>query len=63
MYWEDGKYTITVRKVEEKIPLPRSRRRWDNNTSINMGLQDIGCEGVEQIQVDSAKQVMNFRFL
>ena len=37
-----GVYKVLVGKPEEKIPLGRPRRRWENN--IKMNLQDVGSE-------------------
>jgi hypothetical protein len=37
-------YKILVRKREEKRPLGRPRRRWENN--IRMGLKEIEWEGM-----------------
>ena len=38
-----------VGKPEGKRPLGRPRRRWKNN--IRMDLQEVGCEGMECIDV------------
>jgi len=38
-----------VGKPEGKRPLGRPRRRWKNN--IRMDLQEVGCEGMEWIDV------------
>jgi hypothetical protein len=38
-----------VRKSEGKRPLERPRRRWEDN--IKMDLQELGCGGVEWIQL------------
>jgi len=35
-----GAYWVLVRKPEEKRPLGRPRRRWEDN--IKMGLQEVG---------------------
>jgi hypothetical protein len=35
------------RKPEEKRPIGRSRRRWEDN--VRMDLKEIGCEGVDWI--------------
>jgi hypothetical protein len=34
-------YRVLVRKSEEKRPLGRPRRRWEDNTK--MDLQEVGC--------------------
>ena len=36
-------------KPERKRPLGRSRRRWEDN--IKMDLQEVGCGGMERIEV------------
>jgi len=38
-----GVYRILVGKTEEKRPLGRPRRRWEDN--IKMDLQEVGCGG------------------
>jgi hypothetical protein len=38
-----------VGRPEGKRPLGRPRRRWEDN--INMGLREIGIEGVKWIQL------------
>jgi hypothetical protein len=40
---------VLVGKPEEKRPLERSRRRWEDN--IKMDLQQVGCGGVEWIEL------------
>jgi hypothetical protein len=35
-------YRILVEKTEGKIPLGRTRRRWEDN--IKMYLREIGCD-------------------
>jgi len=42
-------YMVLVRKAEGKRPLGRSRRRWEDN--IKMGLQEVGCGGVDWIEL------------
>jgi len=42
-------YRILVGKLQGKRPLGRSRRRWENN--IKMDLQEIGCEGMDWIEL------------
>jgi len=38
-----------VGKPEGKRPLGRPRRRWDDN--IEMGLQEVGCRGMDWIEL------------
>jgi hypothetical protein len=38
-----------VGKPEGKIPLGRPRRRWEDN--IKMDLQEVGCEGMDWIEL------------
>jgi hypothetical protein len=38
-----------VGKPEGKKPLERPRRRWEDN--IKMDLQEVGCEGMEWIDL------------
>jgi len=42
-------YMVLVEKLEGKRPLGRPRRRWEDN--INMDLQEVGCEGMEWIDL------------
>jgi hypothetical protein len=44
-----GVYRVLVGKPEGKRPLGRLRRRWDNN--IEIVLQDVGCGGMEWIEL------------
>jgi len=44
-----GVYRVLVWKPEGKKPLWRPRHRWKDN--INMGLQEVGCGGVDWIDV------------
>ena len=44
-----GVYRVLVGKPEGKRPLGRPRRRWEDN--IKMDLQEVGCEGVELIEL------------
>jgi hypothetical protein len=44
-----GVYRGFVRKPERKRPHGRPRRRWENN--IEMNLQEMGCGGVEWIEM------------
>jgi len=48
--WERrGVYRILVGKPEGKKPHGRPRRRWENN--IKMALQEVGCEGMDWINL------------
>ena len=48
--WEGrGMYRILVGKPEGKRPLGRPRRRWENN--IKMDLQELGCGGMDWIEL------------
>ena len=44
-----GVYTVLVGKPEGKRPLGRPRRRWEDN--IKMDLQEVGCGGVDWIEL------------
>ena len=44
-----GIYRVSVGKPEGKRPLGRPRRRWEDN--INMDFQEVGCEGVDWIEL------------
>jgi len=44
-----GVYRVLVGKPEGKRPLGRHRRRWEDN--IKMDLQEVGCGGMDWIQV------------
>ena len=44
-----GVYRILVGKPEGKRPLGRPRRRWDDN--IEMDLTEVGCEGMDSIEL------------
>jgi hypothetical protein len=44
-----GVYKILVGKPEGKRPLGRPRRRWED--SIKIDLQEVGCGGIELIDV------------
>jgi hypothetical protein len=46
-------YKILVGKPEGKKPLGRPRRRWEDN--IRMYVGEIGCEGVDWIQLAQGK--------
>ena len=42
-------YRVLVGKPEGKIPFGRPRRRWKNN--IKMDLQEVGCGGMDWIEL------------
>jgi hypothetical protein len=44
-----GVYRILVGKPEEKSLLGRPRRRWEN--IIKMDLQEVGCGGMDWIEL------------
>jgi len=43
-------YRVLVGKPDGKRPLGRPRRRWEGN--IKMDLQEVGCGGVDWIELD-----------
>jgi len=61
-------YRVLVGKPEGKRPLGRPRRRWEDN--IKMDIQEVGCGGMDWIQVAQDRDrwralvntVMNLRF-
>jgi hypothetical protein len=42
-------YRVLVGKPEVKRPLGRPRRRWEDN--IKMDLQEVGCGGIDWIEL------------
>ena len=62
-----GVYSVLAWKPERKRPLGRPRRRWNDN--IKMGLQEVGFEGMDWIDVSQNRDrlralvnaVMNLR--
>jgi len=44
-----GVYVVWVGKLERKRSLGRPRRRWEDN--INMNLQEVGCGGLDWIDL------------
>jgi len=42
-------YRVSVGKPEGKKPLGRPRRRWEDN--IKMDLQEVGCGGMDWIDL------------
>jgi hypothetical protein len=62
MYGErKGVYRVLVWKPERKRPLGKHRRRWEDN--IKMGLQEVGCGGMDWIELaqdrDSWRALVN----
>jgi hypothetical protein len=63
-----GVYRVLVGKPKGKRPLERPRHRWEDN--IKMDLQELGCEGIEWIDMALDRDrwqalvnaVMNFGF-
>ena len=62
-----GVYRVLVGKPEGKRPLGRPRCRWEDN--IKMDLQEVGCGGIEWIELSQDRDrrralvnaVMNLR--
>ena len=62
-----GVYRVSVGKPEGKRPLGRPRRRWEDN--IKMDLKEMGCEGMDWIELSQDRDrwralvnaVMNLR--
>jgi hypothetical protein len=52
-------HRVLVGKREGKRPLARSRRRWEDN--IKMDLQEVGCGGMDSIDLAGMNAVMNLR--
>ena len=46
---KSGVYRVVVGKPEGKRPLGRPRRRWEDN--IKMNLQEVGCGGMDWIEL------------
>jgi len=44
-----GVYRVLVGKLQGSRPLGRPRHRWENN--ITMDLQEVGCEGMDWIEL------------
>ena len=42
-------YSVLMEKPEGKRPIGRPRRRWEDN--IEMGLQEMGCGGMDWIEL------------
>ena len=64
-----GVYRVFVGKPEGKRPLGRPRRKWEDN--IKMDFQEVGCGGVDWIELAQDRNrwralvnaVMNLRVL
>ena len=62
-----GVYRVFVGKPAGKRPVGRPRHRWEDN--IKMDLQEVGCEGMDCIELSRDRDrwralvnaVMNFR--
>jgi len=62
-----GEYRVSVGKHEGEILLGRPRRKWEDN--IKMDLQEVGCEGMDWIELSQDRDrwralvnaVMNLR--
>ena len=52
-----GIYRVLLGKLEGKKSLGRPRHKWEDN--INMDLQEVGCGGVDWIELAQGV-VMNF---
>jgi len=56
-----GVHRVLVGKPEGKRPLVRPRRRWEGN--IKMDLQEVGCGGMEWIELaqdgDTWRELVN----
>ena len=66
---EEGLYRLLVGKPEEKRPLGRPRRRWEDN--VKTDIQEVGCGGIDWIDLAQDRDrwrvlvnaVMNLRIL
>jgi len=64
-----GLYRVLVENREGKRPFGWPRRRWEDN--IKIGLQEVGCGGMDWIELAQDKdrwrefvnEIMNFRIL
>ena len=67
MGWRTGVYRVLVGKLEGKRTLGTARHRWEDN--IKMDLQEVGCGGMDCIELAQGKDrwralvntVMNLR--
>jgi hypothetical protein len=65
--WRRGVCRVLVGKLEGKKPLGRPRHGWEDN--IKMDLQEVGCGGMEWIELAQDRDrwrtvvsaVMNYR--
>jgi hypothetical protein len=48
-------FRVLVGKPEGKRPLGRPRRRWEDN--IKMDLQEVGCGGMEWIELAQDRDI------
>jgi hypothetical protein len=48
-----GMYRVWVGKPEGKRPLGRPRRRWEDNTKLDV--QEVGCGGMDWIELAQHK--------
>jgi len=46
-----GVYSVLVGKPEGKRPLGRPRRSWEDNIKMDMDLQEVGCVGMDWIEL------------
>jgi len=51
-----GVYSVLVGKPEGKSSLGRPRHRWDNN--IKMDLQEVGCVGMDWIELAQGRGIL-----
>ena len=49
-----GVYRVLVENAEGKRPLGRPRRRWEDN--IKMDLQEVGCGGMDWIELTQDRE-------
>jgi hypothetical protein len=49
-------YRVLVRKAEGKKPLGRPRYRWEDNIKID--LQQVGCGGLDWIELAQDKHML-----
>ena len=56
---EERRYRALVGKCEGKRPLGRHRRRWEN--IIKMDLQEVGCGGMDWIEVAQDRNIWRAR--
>jgi len=56
-----GAYRVLVGKPEGKNPLGRTRRRWENNTKMDLQEVEIGLAQIRNRWLALVNVVMNFR--